>query len=467
MSQTINDKKVFSLLEVAASIKKTLESRYTSSFWVKAEMIKLNLYRHSGHCYPDLVEKKDGKVVVQLRAILWRDDYMRINATFERVLKEPLKDGIKILFKAKICYHPEYGLSLQIFDIDPAFSLGDLEQEKAETISKLKEEGIYDQNRGLSLPLLPQRIAIISVETSKGYADFMKVFDAANRSWKYKFFTMLFPSLLQGDKAAKTIINQLRRIKKVIHHFDMVAIVRGGGGDVGLSCYNDYALAKEIATFPVPVLTGIGHSTNETVVEMISFENAITPTKLAELLIQKFHNFLVPVENAQKTIIDKSRRILLEEKTAFAGQLKLLRSVTRNVIFTNEKAITRQADTLIHQSKFKISSEKERLATAGEKMRRATTSFCTFERNDLLQLASYFKKDAQTFLKKEKVELANVEKNMQLLSPENIMMRGYSITRVNGKTVTSSEGIHPGDEVNTILFKGELISKIIRTRKDE
>ncbi|MGK7390317.1 MAG: exodeoxyribonuclease VII large subunit [Candidatus Cyclobacteriaceae bacterium M2_1C_046] len=460
MSQAINDKKVFSLLEVTTSIRKTLEARYTSAFWVKAEMNKLNFYKHSGHCYPDLVEKKDGKVVAQLRSILWKGDYTRINEAFERVLKEPLKDGIKILLYAKIGFTPEYGLSLQILDIDPAFTLGDLEQEKLQTIMQLQENGLFSKNKSLPIPLLPQRIAIISVDTSKGYADFQKVLEAAQASWNYRFFYMLFPSLLQGDKAALAIMQQLRNIRRVIHHFDIVAIIRGGGGDVGLSCYNNYALAKEIAAFPLPVITGIGHSTNETVAEMIACENAITPTKLSEFLIQKFHDFRNPVENAQKIIIDKGRRIIQEQNAEFAGQVKLLKSVTKNVIFTNEKAITRQADNLIHQMRFGIAGEKERLSSAGEKIKRAAYDFCANEKNTLIQFSLDLKKDSSTYLKYEKVELANLEKHLQLLSPTNVMKRGYSITKVNGKALSSTEGLKEGDELNTILYDGNLISAI-------
>src|SRR5690606_24767693 len=168
-----------------------------------------------------------------------------------------------------------------------------------------------------SLPfaLLPQRIAIISVESSKGYADFTHIIE--QNPWGYKFFHYLFPSLLQGDNASQSIINQLHRIEKVSHHFDVVAVVRGGGGDVGLSCFNDFALARQIATFPLPVITGIGHATNETVVEMISFFNAITPTKLAEFLIQRFHNFANPVEEAQRKIVDRCRNVLKEEQERF------------------------------------------------------------------------------------------------------------------------------------------------------
>ena len=207
--------------------------------------------------------------------------------------------------------------------------------------------------------MLPQRIAIISVETSKGYADFLEVIDS--NPWRYKFFRLLFPSLLQGDQAVKSIINQLRRIRKVKDHFDVVAIIRGGGGDVGLSCYNNYLLAKEIALFPTPIITGIGHATNETVVEMISFSNAITPTKLGEYLLQKFHNFSVPVHEAEKKIIDQSRRLLSEESKKFRSEIKLFKSVVENITITNANDIKHAAKNLFQQTKFIFKSEQERL----------------------------------------------------------------------------------------------------------
>src|SRR5688500_13240657 len=241
MAEISDGKKIFTLGEVTASIQKTLAQRYTTSFWVKAEMNKLNYYPHSGHCYPDLVEKKDGKVIAQLRSTLWKDDYFRINNNFLKVLKAPLKDGIKMLFSARITFDPAHGLALRIIDIDPVFSLGELEREKQESIDRLKQEGVFDLNRSLSMPALPQRIAVISVQTSKGYADFLKVIDA--NEYRFKFFHVLFPSLLQGDKAVDSILWQLMRIRKVLHHFDVVAIVRGGGGEVGLASFNDVELA--------------------------------------------------------------------------------------------------------------------------------------------------------------------------------------------------------------------------------
>ena len=441
MPEKINDKTIFSLLEVTTSIQQTLNDRYKSSFWVKAEMNKLNWYKQSGNCYPELVEKKDGKVIAQIKSILWRDDFNRVNNNFLQTLKEPLKDGIKILFQAKITFDPVHGIALWITDIDPGYTLGDLEKEKQETIKQLREEGIFNKNKMLQLPLLPQRIAIISVETSKGYADFLKIIET--NSWDYKFFHLLFPSLLQGDKAVQGILNQLKRIKKVISHFDVVAIIRGGGGDVGLSCYNNYQLAKEIALFPIPVITGIGHATNETVSEMISFSNAITPTKLAEYLLQKFHNFSVPVQEAEKKIIDKSRRLLSEEKTKFQSEVKLFRSVTENILSTNRNEVKSASKSLLQIAQFIFKNENEYL--------RAT-------RTNII-------KGTNAFWNNAKLELKNIEKNIENMSPANVLKRGYSITLLNGKAVRNIEQVKTGDTINTTVFEGNIISIVNSTNR--
>ncbi len=462
MSENINDKQIFSLLEVTKSIKKTIANRYKTSFWVKAEMNKLNLYQRSGHCYPELVEKREGKVIAQISAILWKGDYHRINTNFQRVLKEPLKDGIKILFAATIHFDPKYGLTLQISDIDPSFTLGDLEKEKQDTIKKLQLEGIFGRNKQLVLPVLPQRIAVISVETSKGYADFINVFESARSTWNYSFFQLLFPSLLQGDNAVRTIIAQLKSIRKVMHHFDVVAIVRGGGGDIGLSCYNNYYLAKAIAEFPIPVITGIGHSTNETVAELIAHENAITPTKLAEFLIQKFHDFSVPVQNAEVKIIDHSRRLIRDAKTSFASEVKLLRSVTRNILDHNKNEVMRHGQSLSQQSRFRIINEKNYLTAAGEDIKKGTNQFCAAEKYQISQLTANLKKDVERQLEQKSLGLKNLEKNIHNLSPQNVLKRGYSITQWNGKSVRSTGGLNEGDSLTTLLYEG-IVSSIVKS----
>jgi exodeoxyribonuclease VII large subunit len=458
MSENVNNRKVFSLLEVSRSVQNTIAERYKSAFWVKAEMNKLNYYTQSGHCYPELVEKADGKVIALVKANLWRDDYNNINKNFISTLKEPLKDGIKILFLAKISFDPVHGFSLTIIDIDPSFTLGDLEKEKQETMEKLNKENILSLNKTRKLPLLPQRVAIISVETSKGYVDFTNVLNG--NSWNYKFFHYLFPSLLQGDKAVTGIISQLERIKKVVHHFDVVAIIRGGGGDVGLSCYNNYDLAKAIASFPIPIITGIGHATNETVSEMVSYQNAITPTKIAEFLIQKFHNFSVPVEKARELIIDKARRLLTEEKTKVQSEIKLFRLITETIILKNRNEIESAKNIIEQQARFILRTNLGYINYYNDLGVKSATHQIAQNALILQQLKSNLLAQSSTTFKESKLQVANLEKNLTILDPINILKRGFSITYHNGKSVKDVSEIEVGETIETKVYKGKIISTV-------
>jgi exodeoxyribonuclease VII large subunit len=421
MPEKVNERTIFSLSEVTKSIQNTLSERYPTAFWVKAEMNKLNYYPQSGHCYPDLVEKADNKIIAEIRSNIWKDDYQRINDNFLKVLHEPLKNGINILFSAKISFHPVYGLSLRILDIDPSFSLGELEKEKQETIRRIKTEGIYHSNKSLKPALLPKRIAVISAQTSKGYSDFLNVIDS--NTWGYKFFHLLFPAHLQGENAIESITSQLNRIKKVKHHFDAVAIIRGGGGDVGLTCYNNYELSKAIALFPIPVLTGIGHSTNETVAEMVAFKNAITPSELADYLIQQFHNFAVPVQKAQESIIDKCSRLIRDENIKIIHSVRFLKSVIGSTLIKSKNEIIIEVRSLLIQSTY--------------------------------------------FFQREKKIIENIEKNIDLMNPVNVLNRGYSITMVNEKVLKTVDGIKQGVILKTILADGNIISITSAINKTE
>jgi exodeoxyribonuclease VII large subunit len=458
MPETINQRKVFSLIEVTTSIRKTIEERYTSVFWVKAEMNKLNHYSHSGHCYPELVEKTNGKVIAQMKANVWKSDFDRINHNFLRVLKEPLKDGIKILFSATISFDSSHGLSLRILDIDPSFSLGELEREKQDTLERLRREGIFNSNKALRLPILPQRIAIISVETSKGYSDFINVIE--NNQWGYKFFRLLFPSLLQGDKSIVSICNQLMRIKKIIKHFDVVAIIRGGGGDVGLSSYNNYELAKEIALFPIPVLTGIGHSTNETVAEMVSYKNAITPTELADFLIQKFHDFSVPIKKGEEIIVDRAKRILSDEKLRFQNFMKYFRSVTNSKLLRSKVEIKSQSETILRQSRFLIKGKSQLLNGTKQEVLKVVATLLSTNKIHLADLIEEIKSFPVQTLEIENGKVDAIEKNVRMLDPLNVLKRGFSITLYEGKALKSYTQVKPTDKITTLLADGRLESEV-------
>lgn len=423
MPEIIDNKTVFSLFEVARSIKKTIADRYTQSYWIAAEMNKLNFYKHSGHCYPDLVEKKNGKVITEMRSILWKSDFDRINQQFLEITKEPLKDGIGILIQAAITYDELYGLSLRIIDIDPSFSLGVLAREKQEAIDLLKKGNIFDLNKKLPFPLLPKRVAIISVETSKGLADFLKILN--NNPWNYRFEFLLFPALLQGDRAVSSILAQMENINKRIEDFDAVALIRGGGGDVGLSCYNQYALASAIARFPIPFLTGIGHATNETVSEMVAYKNAITPSELADFLVQHFHNFSVPVLDAEKTLIKKAGKIIEKGRGDLELSMKQFRFASQNLIRENRRVLD----------------------------------------NDV----RIVKQNSLAIIAKQKESLFQTNRQIGFLSPENTLKRGFSITYYKGKALLDASSVQEGEEVTTQVSKGKInsIVKTINSIKNE
>ena len=257
MRETFNNRPIYALSEITQSLQNVISKTYTHSYYVKAEILKLNYYPHSGHCFPELVEKENGKIKAEMRALIWSSQFQTINDRFLTITGEPLKENITILCLASVEFSARYGLSLHIEDIEPIYTLGEMERNRRETIAKLKKEGIFDANKRLKLPLVPKRIAVISVETSQGFNDFMVTLH--KNSWNYKYDCELFPSILQGDKAITTITQRLEEISKRRDDFDCIVIVRGGGGDVGLSCYDDYTLAKAIATAPLPIIAGIGH----------------------------------------------------------------------------------------------------------------------------------------------------------------------------------------------------------------
>ncbi len=412
--ETFNDRPVYSLSEICKSLKSIINKNYTKAYYIKAEMIKLNRYPHSGHCFPELVEKEGDKIVTTFRAVIWKSQYEDINAKFLKITGEPISDNIKILCLATVEFSPQYGLALYIQDIEPTYTLGELMKNRLAVIAQLKKEGIFTANKEKKMPLLPKRIAVISVETSKGYSDFMVTLQQNN--WNYCFETELFPSVLQGEKAIITITEQLEKIKKRLDSFDCVAIIRGGGGDVGMSCYDDYALASVVATFPIPVISGIGHSTNESVTDMVSYANKITPTEVAYFLIQHFHNFSIQVEEFKDRIYRSTLDILQQQKQNLE-QLKIQQRLFSSKI---------------------IDQERSRLDSM----------------QNIMQLF------IKQFLLMNKEKIKTLEEKVALLHPDQVLKRGYSITYSNGKVLMSAKDAKPGDLLTTKFYGGELTSEV-------
>ncbi len=453
----MSDKQIFTLQKVVASIKKTIDDRYSQTYWVKAEMHKLNRFP-SGHCFPELVEKKDGKTVAQISGTIWKTVMDRVNTSFLKIAKEPVKEGSTMLFLVKITFSEIYGLSLHILDIDPNYSLGELQREKEETLKRLAKENLLNRNQQLKFPLLPKRIAVISADTSKGLSDFMQVLQT--NEYGYSFYTHLFPAALQGDIASASIRKQLNRILTVKQYFDVVVIVRGGGGEVGLTCYNDYELCAAIANFPLPVLTGIGHSTNLTVAEMIAYTNGITPTELAEMFIRSFHEFAVPVEDAQKTIVRLSKRLLVETDEKLGHAQKLFLTIVKGAFSGHQKLLKETEVDLLKAYQDYKSERSTEIKLASGRLVREAHFLLQNNKQSLNHLREKLKPNTERTLMRFEEKIALLAHNVELLSPEMVLKRGYSITRANGKVISKDNTVKKGDKIITFTHELEIESTV-------
>lgn len=396
------------------SLHRVVERTYPQPYYIKAEILKLNYYPHSGHCYPELVEKEGNSIKAEMRAVIWSANYQRINQRFLDITGNPLKENISILCLASIEFSPKHGLALHIQDVEPNYTLGEMMKNRKAVIERLQKEGVFMQNKNLKMPVLPKRIAVISVETSKGFSDFISTLN--NNRYGYCFQTELFTSILQGDKAIVGITTRLDEIEKRQQDFDCVVIVRGGGGDVGLSCYDDYRMAHRVATFPLPVLTGIGHSTNLSVTDMVAHIYNITPTDVAFQLIGAFQKFDEKVNQLSQDLALKSKGVLMQHQAR---------------LINFQDALTRTAKYRLERSAAEVTNIADNLGNM-----------------------------AAHLMQRQQDVLSTLEDKVKLLHPDHILKRGFSITRLNGKAVVDASTMKSGDELVTQVYQGEVKSVV-------
>ena len=459
----MSEKQVFTLQQVVRSIKKTLEDRYTQNYWVKAEMHKLNKYP-SGHAFPELVQKDENKIVAQITGTIWKQQLERINTKFIEVVKEPLREGTTLLLLVKINYSETFGLGLQILDIDPSFSLGELQKQREETLRKLAKEGLLNLNQKLHFPLLPKRVAIISADSSKGLSDFLQVLQENKKS--YFIFTHLFNAYLQGDVAVQSIISALKKIKRVKDHFDIVIIVRGGGAEVGMTCYNNYDLCKAIAEFPLPVLTGIGHSTNLNVAEMVSFRNEITPTKLAEFLLQTFREFEQETKRLNREMIAHSLQLIDKTKQDFNGQVRVFKHASLRFTDSLKNELNQQIIELKNTTRYFLKNENDAVLSLKNDYRIVTKEIITAERNTLSLISKPIKGSLLHFFERKESDLEQLEKTINILNPSNVLQRGYSLTLLNGKILSAKNKPKKGDLIESKTNSLTLFSRVEKTSEN-
>ena len=441
MPEKTENRTIFTLFEVCKSVKKTLEERYKQRYWVRAELMKLNYYKYSGHAYPDLVQKDDGRIIAQMRGVIWKADLMRIQASFLREIEQPLTEGIEILFEAGITYDPVHGISLRIYQIDTTFNLGVIEKEKLKTVERLKSEKIFDHNKQKVLRDLPKNIAVISVETSKGWADFKKVIEPYTEH--FGLFFMMFPALLQGDGAVPSIREQLRKIESVKSEFDAVMIIRGGGGEAGLTCYNNYELCRDICLFPLPVFTGIGHSTNLTVAEMIAFHHAITPTALGEFYVNIFKTKEFELTMAAESVCKHA--LMAIHRMNYSLSLVVSRLKTHST-----KQCVRQRN-LIEDSMANIFGSAFSITVAS--------------RRSIRDRIRSIEKSASDFFFRRHKELLNIERIIRIQDPKNILKKGYAYVQSNGKNITSVDQLSTNQLIQIFLNDGNASALVTSKEK--
>ena len=289
------------LSELQRLVKETLHERFALPVWVSAEISEVKV-NYSGHCYLELVEKggDNGVPLAQSRAVIWRTAYSRIAGYFEAETGQRLAAGIKILAKVAVNYHELYGFSLQITDIDPAYTLGDMQRQRQQTIDCLRKEGVWDMNREVGMPAVVQRIAIVSSANAAGYQDFCKEIGKS----PYRFRLTLFDAFMQGAAAEESIVAALCAVADRMEEFDAVVIIRGGGSASDLNCFNAYRLCTHVAQFPLPVLTGIGHDKDTSVADMVAHTALKTPTAVAGWLVERMDTIDAWLDNAALQLRD-------------------------------------------------------------------------------------------------------------------------------------------------------------------
>ena len=349
------------LLDLQRMVRATLESRFRDPLWISAEISELKVNR-SGHCYLNLVEKgaTDGAPRAEARAVIWKSAYLPMASMFEAATGATLRAGLRVLVRVIVTYHEIYGFSLQIIDIDPRYTLGEIERRRRETIARLQQDGVWDMNRELELPRPTLRIAIVSSDTAAGYQDFMNELGRNT----YRFQTTLFRSLMQGDAAEESIVAALRDIAQREEDFDVVAIIRGGGSTSDLALFDSYLIASYVAQFPLPIFSGIGHDKDVSVVDMVAHTSLKTPTAVATKLVEMADYEMTLVENFATEIAHNVEDMLHgEELRLYTHGVNICREATRH-ISNHEKRIELLKDGLLSRVEYMISTEEQRLNAA-------------------------------------------------------------------------------------------------------
>ncbi len=401
-----------SLLQLNRQVAQVIAEKFDEPVWIVAEIAQLNL-ASNGHCYLELIEKskRTNAIVAKAKAMIWANHWWAISHTFEEETRQRLQAGLKVMLEVQVQMHEAFGYSLIIQDIDASFTLGEMQRKKQEIIQRLTDEGMIDVNKSLNLPRLTQRIAIVSANTAAGYGDFCHQLE--NNEYGLKFYIHLFPAIMQGEKTESSVIHALEQIYAHQNKFDVVVIIRGGGAVSDLNSFDSYELALNIANFPLPIITGIGHERDSTVLDAVAHTSVKTPTAAAAFLIEKQANELGHLYDLQELILTHSKGRLEKEEMKMEHLTQAIRGTHLRL---------------------------------GQHM------------NQLQLMQAQIKLLVTQKISAEKQKLNYLEKSIEISQPDNILKRGFSITRKNGKAIRHSDEISAGDTLETQTSDGIIMS---------
>lgn len=409
------EEQALSLYELNGLVKRTIRDRMSETYWVQAELSDVRS-NYSGHCYLEFIQKdaSGNNLIAKARGTIWSNIYKMLKPYFEQETGQAFTSGIKVLVRVSVDFHELYGYSLTVLDIDPTYTVGDMERKRREILRLLEEEGVIDLNKELEMPVLPQRIAVISSATAAGYGDFCN--QLANNPRGYGFYTELFPAIMQGERVEESIIAALDAIYARLEAFDVVVIIRGGGATSDLSGFDTYELAANCAQFPLPIITGIGHERDDTVIDLIAHTRVKTPTAAAAFLVACMDQVADRLDNLSFRLQQGVRNRLLWEHRRIEGLKQRIPSAVYK----------------------RISDAKYGLLAANRDLQMVTRQFLS--------------------MKKHRLELLQQRLNDAL--PEKQLARGYSITLKNGKAVKDASALKEGDTLVTLLHQGKVESVI-------
>lgn len=424
-----------SLLEYNNRIKGLLYDPTVQSCWVTAETSDLRVSR--GHCYLELLQKNDaGVTIARLGAVIWASTFAQLNYHFQQVTGKPLASNMKVMVKLSANFHEQYGLKAIINDINAEFTLGDMERIRREIIARLTAEGIIDMNQQLDWGPAPQRIAVISARGAAGYGDFLN--QLHNNDHGLKFYTCLFEAVMQGANCVPSVIAALDRIAAVEDMFDCVVIIRGGGSTSDLNSFDNYDLGANIAQFPLPIITGIGHDRDVTIPDMVSKLHVKTPTAAASFLVQCGKAQLDRLSQLTEAIAVISREAIAHSREQLAYYGNFIPLTAQKLVETSRLKLKNLAQALPLVLNSRLDNERVGLHHKREAMKQAVTSR----------------------IDREKLRLEALGDKLTLLSPQNTLNRGYSLTTVNGHVITSATAVAPGDRIVTALKDGSITSTV-------